>query len=114
MNETLEQLFGILLSKTEADAIRWDEVDEGIYRTQVGQELIRITREESKYEDDDGSFPDHYRIAIVNTDGRVVEEIYFHHRHKMYEIINRLYVAARRSALGTEDILRRMLLKLNK
>jgi hypothetical protein len=113
-------LVGLLLKKTRRGELEWSEgIAKDSYQVSLSNNTIRIrpisNRETEELND--------YEFSLVNRDGKVVDtfsDVEIGHtmgegptRNKFYADVSELYEIARRTALGSEQVLNEILSELD-
>ena len=103
-SEKFKILLEKLLEKTCGRELQWHETaDESAFRIALGNGLVRIEFD-SDYENDT-----YYAAYLQNKQGRTLDQIGpLYSQHTLRDFLSEIFVAARISALGVDELLEGM------
>lgn len=103
-NERFMQLINELYQATLDGRVRWEETaKEGVFRVGLGDGLVRI---ESGSDDEENYC---VMVYLLNSQGRVVDELRAWDNSEHYKLLLDLYQKARSSALNIDEVVDSML-----
>lgn len=103
-NERFRQLINELHQATLDGRVRWEETaKEGVFRVGLGDGLVRI----QAGSDDENNFC--VKVVLLNSQGRVVDELVVWDSNGDYNQLLDLYEKARYSALRIDEVVNGML-----
>src|SRR5207302_1786943 len=106
MTDTMRELLNAALTRTEKGRLVWKAFNDETFRVAVGSGHLHIERTYLKTEDDDGDTVPvvSYSVRVSDAQGRVVEEedVAPGAVRDDFALIDGLFRAARKSALGTD------------
>lgn len=111
MDSKLHNLLEAAVSKTEAGKLDWLVFDDESFRTKIGSGFLHIQRGTTELSSDGETFSpyDTYTIQISDSQGRVVAEAQAVQNRDDARLCNRLFEAARKSALKSDHVIDDML-----
>lgn len=114
MDKKLNQLIQATLAKTESGAIEWDAFDSESFRTRIGAGSMHIQRDSVELSQDGEAFYpyDRYSVQISDGMGRIVTEWDCIETNPDFKVLQKLFDAARKSALKPDHVIDDMLQSL--
>jgi hypothetical protein len=111
MNSKLRELVEVAIEKTERGGLEWIAFDSESFRAKIGSGHLHIQRGSTELSADGENFhpATTYSVQISDVQGRVVAEDEAAEGYDGYTLFNRLFQAARKSALATDRVIDDML-----
>ena len=111
MDAKLLRILHATLEKTESGALEWQSFDPDSFRTRIGSGSLHIQRGSAEGSSDgEHFFPiTTYSVQVADNQGRIVAEAEIGERVEGFGVFDRLFLAARKSALRSDHVLDDML-----
>jgi hypothetical protein len=112
VDDKVRDLIQAVLENTAAGGLKWTGFGSNSFRTKIGSGHLHVTRGTEQLWDDAGSDGVLFLVQVTDALGRVVAEYGVPKGPKEFPLVSDLFDAARRSALGTDQVIDDMLTTL--
>jgi hypothetical protein len=113
MDSKMQALLGSALAKTEGGGLEWQAFSSDAFHARIGPGFLHIQRGSTELSSDGENFSPYvtYSIQVSDSQGRVVAEaeVVKYQDQDAFRLCDRLFEAARKSALKSDHVIDDML-----